>query len=132
MISITHTLKGGAAVAATGEEVVSVAMTADNDDDIDKEGYNADPIAVAADDSPPPCAAWIGPKWDVARQLGLCVWKNLTLRLNRPTATILEIVCPLIAFVTLSVLTPRNEYFNADYTPGSRQGLISFTDLILA
>ena len=72
------------------------------------------------DDAPAPCMVWFGPKLDVARQLRLCVWKNMTLRLNRPVASLMEILVPLVAFVALSVLTPRNDYFNAGgHIPGS-------------
>jgi hypothetical protein len=61
------------------------------------------------DDPPTPCMAWFGSKRNVARQLWLCTWKNLMLRMNRPVASTLELLCPLIVFVALSVLTPRNE-----------------------
>lgn len=59
------------------------------------------------------------PAFDLAHQLWLCTWKNLKLRGNRPVATILEIVCPLVAFVALTVLAPRNDYFDAPYAPSS-------------
>ena len=61
------------------------------------------------------------PSWPMLgalRKVALVVWKNLQLRGNRPTATILEVVFPLIAFVALAVMTPRNEYFDAPYFPG--------------
>ena len=61
------------------------------------------------------------PSWPILgalRKVSLVVWKNLQLRGNRPVATILEVVFPLIAFVALSVMTPRNEYFDAQYFPG--------------
>ena len=61
------------------------------------------------------------PSWPILgalRKVSLVVWKNLQLRGNRPVATILEVVFPLIAFVALSVMTPRNEYFDALYFPG--------------
>ena len=61
------------------------------------------------------------PSWPMLvalRKVSLVVWKNLQLRGNRPVATILEVVFPLIAFVALSVMTPRNEYFDASYFPG--------------
>lgn len=63
-----------------------------------------------------PMPSW--PMLGALRKVALVVWKNLQLRGNRPTATILEVVFPLIAFVALAVMTPRNEYFDAPYFPG--------------
>ena len=64
------------------------------------------------------------PAFDLAHQLWLCTWKNLKLRGNRPVATILEIVCPLVAFVALTVLAPRNDYFDAPYAPFTREAAV--------
>ena len=63
--------------------------------------------------------AWLAPKREAARRLWLCATKTLKLRANRPAAMLLEIAFPLVVFVALSVLSPRNEYFGQAYVPGS-------------
>ena len=66
-----------------------------------------------------PAMAWLAPKREAARRLWLCATKTLKLRANRPAAMLLEIAFPLVVFVALSVLSPRNEYFGQAYVPGS-------------
>jgi hypothetical protein len=75
----------------------------------------SDTPADASDETEMPSWPLLQAVWMVF----LVVKKNLQLRSNRPTATILEVLFPLVAFVALAVLTPRNEYFDAAYTPAA-------------
>ena len=84
---------------------------------MEKEQVDVKPFDVPSPDDDLTVPSW--PIADAFRQVLLVVWKNVQLRGNRPLATILEVLFPLIAFVALAVLTPRNEYFDAGYSPNA-------------
>ena len=72
------------------------------------------------DDELTPCMAWFVARRDVIRQLRLVFWKSMKLREGSPVGTLLELLLPLVAFVALAVLCPRNEYFDSGYIPGDK------------